>query len=285
MRRSNRADDRVTQPIQTAAALVLATADPSLKADAARACAARWQSGALVPPEPGAAPEAPQRPARPDAPALLPPAQVPRRRLGSVEGRIALLHAVAHIEFNAIDLAFDLVGRFGGDPRIADADRHRFVSDWISVGDDEARHFQMVRARLNALGADYGDLPAHDGLWEAAEATAGDLAARLAIAPMVLEARGLDVTPGMMEKLRSVGDTTSADILNIIYTEEVGHVAAGRRWFEALCQSEGRDPRDRFHQLVKTHFKGELKRPFNAKARDQAGLPGDWYEPLAGVTP
>jgi uncharacterized ferritin-like protein (DUF455 family) len=208
---------------------------------------------------------------------------VPRRRLGTQEGRFALLHAVAHIEFNAIDLAFDLVARLGGDRRIADADRARFVSDWISVGDDEARHFQMVRARLHDLGGEYGDLPAHDGLWEAADATADDLAARLAVAPMVLEARGLDVTPGMIEKLRSVDDHESADILQVIYTEEVGHVAAGRRWFEAVCATEAADPRDRFQSLVRERFKGDLKRPFNADARDRAGLPGDWYEPLADI--
>ena len=232
-------------------------------------------------PRAGAASAAPDRPARPDRPELKPPGQVPRRRLGSVAGRFALLHAVAHIEFNAIDLAFDLVARFGGDPRIEEAERHRFISDWIAVGDDEARHFQMVRRRLQDLGGDYGDLPAHDGLWEAAGATADDLAARLAVAPMVLEARGLDVTPGMIDKLRAVDDHESADILEVIYREEVGHVAAGRRWFEAVCRSETADPKARFQSLVSERFKGDLKRPFNTDARGRAGLPGDWYEPLA----
>jgi uncharacterized ferritin-like protein (DUF455 family) len=192
---------------------------------------------------------------------------------------------VAHIEFNAIDLAFDLVARFGGDVRIRDEDRTAFISDWISVGDDEARHFMMVRDRLKALGGDYGDLPAHDGLWNAAEATAEDLAARLAVAPMVLEARGLDVTPGMIERLRSAGDMESADILTVIYTEEVGHVAAGRRWFEAVCTAENADPRARFQSLVSLYFKGDLKRPFNEEARGAAGLPADWYAPLAAPSP
>ncbi len=269
--------------LQAAAADVLETEDPTAKAKAARRCAAAWRAGELALPEPGAPGLAPPRPARPSKPELLPPGQVPRRRLGTVAGRFALLHAVAHIEFNAIDLAFDLVARFGGDRRISDAKRYSFVSDWIGVGDDEARHFQMVRGRLNELGGDYGDLPAHDGLWEAAEATAEDLAARLAVAPMVLEARGLDVTPGMMEKLRSVGDADSAAILNVIYTEEVGHVAAGRRWFETVCKAEQQDPQARFHVLVKQYFKGDLKRPFNTEARDRAGVPGDWYEPLAGA--
>jgi uncharacterized ferritin-like protein (DUF455 family) len=269
--------------VQTAAARVLNVADPSEKAAAARACAAAWRASELSLPSTGAASIAPPRPARPARPELKAPGQVPRRRLGTLEGRFALLHAVAHIEFNASDLAVDLVARFGGDPRIADTDRHSFVSDWISVGDDEARHFQMVRARLHELGADYGDLPAHDGLWEAAEATADDLAARLAVAPMVLEARGLDVTPGMIEKLVSVGDRDSAGILEVIYTEEVGHVAAGRRWFEAVCASDEVDPRVCFQTLVRERFKADLKRPFNAEARNRAGLPGDWYEPLADV--
>lgn len=270
--------------LQQTAVKVLTTAEPTAKSAAARDCAARWRAGALSLPEPGATSLAPARPARPEAPELLPPGQVPRRRLGTVAGRIALLHAVAHIEFNAIDLAFDMIARFGGDPRIADSDRHAFVSDWVSVGDDEARHFMMVRDRLQTLGADYGELPAHDGLWEAAAATSGDLAARLAIAPMVLEARGLDVTPGMIDKLKSVDDPDSAAVLNVIYTEEVAHVAAGRRWFEAVCASEGEDPTERFHTLVKSHFKGELKRPFNTPARDRAGMPGDWYEPLADLS-
>ena len=169
--------------VQAAAARVLLTGDAQAKADAARACAAAWRGHELEAPQAGAASTAPGRPARPDRPELKPPGQVPRRRLGSVAGRFALLHAVAHIEFNAIDLAFDLIARFGGDARINSDERHAFVSDWISVGDDEARHFQMVRRRLRELGGDYGDLPAHDGLWEAAEATSDDLAARLAVAP------------------------------------------------------------------------------------------------------
>lgn len=267
--------------VQGAAAHVLMTAEPEDKARAARACAALWREGRVQAPRSGQSNAAPDRPARPDRPALKPPAQVPRRRLGGQAGRFALLHAIAHIEFNAIDLAFDMVARFGGDARINDDDRHAFITDWISVGDDEARHFAMVRERLKEWGGDYGDLPAHDGLWEAALETRGDLAARLAVAPMVLEARGLDVTPGMITRLRSVGDCASAAILQTIYDEEIAHVAAGRRWFEALCRREGADPQSRFQTLVTRHFKGGLKRPFNAEARNQAGLPQDWYAPLA----
>lgn len=246
----------------------------------ARATAAAWRDGALVPPAAGAGSLAPDRPARPDRPELKPPGQVPRRRLGTPAGRFALMHAVAHIEFNAIDLAFDMAARFSGDPRFTDSQRRAFISDWIAVGDDEARHFMLVREQLARLGGDYGDLPAHDGLWEAAVATADDLAGRLAVAPMVLEARGLDVTPGMIEKLQSVGDRESAAALEIIYTEEVAHVAAGRRWFEALCAAEGEDPEARFQALVRRYFKGDLKRPFNTPARERAGMPQDWYEPL-----
>jgi uncharacterized ferritin-like protein (DUF455 family) len=267
--------------VQEAAAEVLATAGADDKAAIARYCAEQWRTGALASARPHGPSRAPDRPARPACPELTPPGQVPRRRLGSPEGRFALLHAVAHIEFNAIDLAFDLIARFAGDPRLADEERDAFVSDWIAVGDDEARHFLLVRERLNALHGDYGDLPAHDGLWSAAEATAGDLAARLAVAPMVLEARGLDVTPGMIERLRGVGDHESSQALGVIYAEEVGHVAAGRRWFEAVCKAENADPRTRFQELVRRYFKGELKQPFNEDARAAAGLPADWYAPLA----
>ncbi|MEQ8404419.1 MAG: ferritin-like domain-containing protein [Oceanicaulis sp.] len=259
---------------------MLAEPGADAKPARARAVAAAWRAGELDSPGAGAGSLAPDRPARPDRPELKPPGQVPRRRLGTPAGRFALLHAVAHIEFNAIDLAFDMVARFSGDDRLSKAERRAFISDWIAVGDDEARHFLLVREQLARLGGDYGDLPAHDGLWEAASATANDLMGRLAVAPMVLEARGLDVTPGMIEKLNSVGDRESAAALEIIYTEEVAHVAAGRRWFETLCAAEGDEPEGRFQALVKQYFKGDLKRPFNIPARTSAGMPQDWYAPL-----
>ena len=259
---------------------VLAGASADDKPAEARRVAAAWRAGELKTPKAGDAVAVPDRPARPETPALVPPGKVKRRRLTSPAGRFALLHAVAHIEFNAIDLAFDLIARFGADPRIADMARAAFITDWIGVGDDEARHFMMVRERLGELGGDYGDLPAHDGLWSAAEATADDLAARLAIAPMVLEARGLDVTPGMIERLRGAGDPASAAPLETIYAEEIGHVACGRRWFEHVCAREGEDPQVRFQTLVSERFKGGLKPPFNAEARERAGLPEDFYAPL-----
>ena len=272
----------MTRPDVRAAALeVLEAADPPAKAAAARSVAARWRAGALASPASGAESLAPDRPARPIRPALAPPGKVPRRRLNSEAGRFALLHAVAHIEFNAIDLAYDLIARFGGDPRIAAADRAAFIGDWIDVGDDEARHFGLVCERLGALGGEYGDLPAHDGLWDAARSTSDDLAARLAVAPMVLEARGLDVTPGMIERLRSAGDDESAAALEVIYRDEIGHVAAGARWFDHLCAVEGADRESRFRELVSTRFKGDLKPPFNIDARRRAGMPRRLYEPLA----
>jgi len=263
------------------AARVVATADPSEKVRLAHETTQAWRAGQLRAPEPGAPSCAPDAPGRPPRPELKPPAQVPKRRLGNPAGRFALMHAVAHIEFNAIDLHFDMVARFAGDARIADEQRLAFVSDWINVGDDEARHFTLVRNRLVEMGGDYGDLPAHDGLWEAASNTAKDLAARLAVAPMVLEARGLDVTPMMIEKLASVGDEASVAILQVIYDEEVGHVAAGARWFEHVCRDETDSAERCFHRLVSTYFRGPLKRPFNEPARSAAGLPGCFYEPLA----
>lgn len=275
----------MTASIGTLAVSVLATETPRDKAAQGREVAAIWQAGNASLPE--TMPEtdeipAPSRPARPE---LVPPAKVPRRRLNSPSGRVALLHAVAHIELNAIDLAFDLVARFAADPRISDDEREAFVDDWIRVGDDESRHFVMVDDRLNQLDAAYGDHPAHNGLWDAAMATQHDLAARLAVAPLVLEARGLDVTPAMIERLVSAGDTDSANVLRIIYNEEIGHVGAGARWFRHLCRNESTDPQTRYQELVRTYFKGGLKPPFNAEARQLAQFPADFYEPLAESGP
>ena len=169
----------------------------------------------------------PQRPARPERPALVAPRGVKKRKVtAAIEGRVALLHALAHIELNAIDLAADLLGRFT-------APAPTFADDWVRVLDEESKHFLLLSERLAALGGSYGDLPAHDGLWQAAEATAHDLLARLAVVPLVLEARGLDVTPTMIAKLDAVGDSESAAVLRIIYADEIGHVAIGRRWFES----------------------------------------------------
>ena len=219
----------------------------------------------------------PLSPKRPQAPTLVSPSDVPRRRLGSVEGRRALLHAVAHIEFNAIDLAVDMIARFGNNPLLPEAMRPEFVGDWIKVADDEARHFSLIRARLQSLGVDYGHFPAHNGLWEAAIATHANFAARLAIAPMVLEARGLDVTPGMINKLNKVGDRESSAILTIIYEDEIGHVATGAKWFHRITKLMGETSQTFFKSLVEEYFKGQLKPPFNHAARTLAGVPETYY--------
>ncbi|WP_291842645.1 ferritin-like domain-containing protein [Maricaulis sp.] len=257
---------------------VLATAVPEAKADRARAVAALWRNGDALLPTSGEAPA--DRPARPDRPVLVAPADVPRRRLNSSAGRVALLHAVAHIEFNAIDLAFDMVARYALDPALSDEVRRDFVDDWVGVGDDEARHFRLITGRLAELGAAYGDFPAHSGLWDAALATGDSLPARLAVAPLVLEARGLDVTPGMINRLASAGDADSADCLRTIYTEEIAHVAAGARWFRHVAARAGRDPVTWFQTLVRKHFSSGLKPPFNTEARLRADLPPEFYQAL-----
>ncbi len=253
-----------------AAAAVLGAAEARTKAEASRAAAHNWRAGAIVAIGDGAAPE---RPARPPRPELKPPREMPKRRAaGTRETRVALLHAVAHIELNAIDLAWDIVARFAS-PDLPRA----FFDDWVRVGDDEAKHFLLLADRLAALGAGYGELPAHDGLWQAAYETRHDLLARLAIVPLVLEARGLDVTPAMIARFELLGAAESAGVLRIIYADEIGHVAAGRRWFEWLCERRGAAPVETWRALVRRHFRGALKPPFNDEARAQAGFASRYY--------
>lgn len=219
----------------------------------------------------------PDRPARPDRPVLMPPRDIPKRgRAGTMGSRIALIHAVAHIELNAIDLALDLMARFAT-PDLPES----FFADWLKVADDEARHFLMLRGRLLTLEADYGDLPAHDGLWEAANATSGDILARLAVAHMVLEARGLDVTPAMIERFSRLGDEDTANVLKTIYADEITHVATASDWFTRLSGLSGKARDQRWQELVRQGFGGKLKPPFNAAARRAAGMQPGMYEPLA----
>ncbi len=205
-----------------------------------------------------------QVPGRPERPVLVLPRAVPRRGLGTAEGRAALVHAVTHIEFNAINLALDAVCRFDGLPLA-------FYRDWISVARDEARHFRMLRGRLLELGYDYGDFAAHNGLWEAAEKTAHDALVRMALVPRVLEARGLDVTPAIIARLRDVGDLETLALLQIILAEEVRHVAIGTHWFRHLCAQRGVEPAATFKQLLAGHGV-RLQPPFNREARRQAGF-------------
>ncbi|MBK6706975.1 MAG: ferritin-like domain-containing protein [Sphingomonadales bacterium] len=252
---------------------VLETADPQAKLMRARAVARDWRLGRL---EHGFDARMPDYPARPDQPELLAPRFMPkRRRAGSERARIAMLHALAHIEFVAIDLAFDLVGRFGGQfPR-------DFADDWLRVGADEAMHFALLDRRLKQLGSHYGAMPAHEGLWEAAYATRSDVLARLAIVPMVLEARGLDVTPATVERFAAQGDSVSARILQRIYNDEIRHVYAGTKWFESGCLIVEKLPKPYWKVLVNLHFRGAIKPPFNDSARSKAGLTRDYYMQVA----
>lgn len=203
-------------------------------------------------------------PGRPERPRLVHPREVPRRALGRIEGRIALAHAVAHIEFNAIHLALDAALRFVGLPR-------EFYSDWLKVAQDEARHFTLLRDWLRANGADYGDCDAHNGLWEAADKTAHDALVRMALVPRVLEARGLDVTPGMIQRLRDVGEQPLAVALMVILEEEVSHVAIGTRWYRHLCDERGVNPVVTFRRLLRDYHVA-LRPPFNREARYRAGF-------------
>ncbi|WP_428679111.1 ferritin-like domain-containing protein [Sphingopyxis sp.] len=261
------------QTLGEAARAVLLTPDPQEKRRAARTLARAWLRGDLAHRCDVAMPE---RPAWPTKPQLLPPGRMPaRRKGGSARGRIAMIHALAHIEFVAIDLAVDLVGRFGGEfPR-------RFVDDWIGVAADEAMHFALLDRRLRQLGSFYGDLPAHAGLWESAEATSDDALARLAIVPMVLEARGLDVTPAMIERFRAAGDEASAKILSRIFNDEIRHVTAGTVWFNQKCDELGFNAVETWQSLVKSRFRGSLRPPFNDSARHEAGLTQDFYAVIA----
>ena len=264
----------MTASIAQACRGVLLTSVPRAKVMAAREVARLWRRGALAHAFDVAMPD---RPARPQRPELLPPNRMPKRgKAGSERSRIALLHALAHIEFGAIDLAFDMAGRFGA------AFPHRFIDDWLSVGADEALHFALLDRRLRTLGAAYGALPAHDGLWEAAAETAHDVGARLAVVPMVLEARGLDVTPATLSAFERTGDARSAAILGRIYRDEIRHVAIGTAWFKSWCESRQLAPAPEWQRLIRLHFRGVVKPPFNDSARGQAGLSRDFY---AGVAP
>ncbi|MHA6344166.1 ferritin-like domain-containing protein [Roseivivax sp. CAU 1761] len=256
---------------------VLTTADGRAKTARSRAHAARWQAaraaGAALPVGRAAPPD---RPARPAAPELRDPRDVPRRRPGSPAGRIALLHAVAHIELNAVDLHWDLIARFTDTPMPPG-----FYDDWVKAADEESKHFNLMCDCLEGAGSHYGALPAHAGMWRAAEDTRDDILGRLAVVPMVLEARGLDVTPGMIELFRKAGAADAVAALETIYAEEVGHVAYGSKWFHFLCGRGEIDPLPKFHELVRRYFHGPLKPPFNAEKRAEAGLAPDFYWPLA----
>jgi uncharacterized ferritin-like protein (DUF455 family) len=247
-----------------AAAACLGEPDPSRKQSMTRTVSEQWRMGQLSSDLPGSAPvlDIPGRPARPE---LVPPRDLKARKLSSPQGRAAMIHAVAHIEFNAINLAWDAVQRFRGMPP-------DFYGDWIQVAAEEAEHFGLMRDRLRDLGYDYGDFPAHDGLWEMARCTAHDPLVRMALVPRVLEARGLDVTPGMIARFEAAGDVETAARLGVILRDEVSHVAAGSRWFRRLCDARGLDPEPVYFDLLGQYLRAEIRCPLNLQARREAGF-------------
>ena len=242
--------------------------DPDAKAAAVAALQQAWQAGnlGLDAQAPLVAPSV--LPGRPDRPRLVLPRDLPPRSPHQPEGHAALIHSVAHIEFNAINLALDAVWRFAGLPRA-------YYEDWLRVAAEEALHFSLLQAHLVSLGWRYGDFDAHDGLWTMTERTAADPLARMALVPRLLEARGLDATPPMQRRLRQAGDLRAVEILDIILRDEIGHVAVGNRWFHHLCQERGLEPLSTFAALARAHGAPRLKPPFNLQARQQAGFRAD----------
>ncbi len=256
----------------------LAEADPARKVALSLACGARiarddFRLPADAPPAPPVG-----EPGRPARPRLVEPRHLPQRGLGRLEGRAAFVHAVAHIEFNAINLAWDAAWRFRGLPRA-------YHADWASVAWDEARHFALLQRRLARMGQAYGDFDAHDGLWTMCRRTEHDALARMALVPRVLEARGLDVTPGMIRRLALVGDAATVAALETILAEEVRHVAVGTRWFQHLCAGRGLPPRETFLALVREHCAHLVRGPFNTAARIEAGFDAAELAALEAMAP
>ncbi len=255
----------VGSELRTEALSLLCETDPTRKVALTRALHTQWLAQAIdVDPAAELQPQA-ALPGRPDRPALVPPREVGKRAMNTVEGRAALIHALALIEFNAINLALDAVWRFSGMPR-------EFYGDWLQVAAEEALHFSLLDAHLRTLGHAYGDFGAHNSLWEMAEKTAGDITARMALVPRTLEARGLDATPAVRAKLAQVGDHEAAAILDIILRDEVGHVAIGNRWYRWLCERDGSDPVALYAELSLRYKAPQPRGPFNVDARRAAGF-------------
>jgi uncharacterized ferritin-like protein (DUF455 family) len=262
--------------VRRAALAILREHEPAAKAararalwDAARAETARIDPDAMLA-DPG---DLPGRPARPE---LVEPSSLKRRGMQSEAGRAVLLHALAHIEFNAINLALDAVWRFPSMPQ-------DFYLDWLKVAAEEAHHFSLLSARLAEFGHAYGDFPAHDGLWEMAQRTRGDVLARMALVPRTLEARGLDASPPIRKRLAQAGDHASAAILDVILRDEIGHVLIGNRWFRFLCDAKGLDPHPAYERLADAYRAPKLRGPFNFEARRDAGFDEAELRALAGL--
>ena len=262
--------------LYAAALRCLLATDPEQKIRLAPQLQQAWLAGELQRSAQALPAQKIEIPGRPAKPVLVLPKQMKQRKLQHVEGRIALLHAVAHIEFNAINLALDAVYRFREMPEA-------YYSDWLQVAAEEAYHFALVRTRLRELGADYGDLPAHNGLWEHALKTDHDVLVRMALVPRVLEARGLDVTPPMMERLREVGDEATADVLAIILRDEVGHVRMGSHWYRYCCELRGVEPESTFRQLLREVLQAPVRGPLYREGRLQAGFSTEELEQLKSL--
>lgn len=254
----------LSQSIFEAAWTCLLASEVDQKLSLTHQAAAQWRAGGYGLIDVGDV-EAIAEAGRPARPALVLPKDLPRRRLTSPEGLAAMWHAIAHIEFNAINLAWDAVYRFRDMPS-------GYYDDWVRIADEEAMHFALIRDHLRELGYDYGDFSAHNGLWEMARKTADDVLVRMALVPRVLEARGLDVTPGITRKLTAAGDTRAEAILAVIFRDEIGHVEAGTRWFNYCCGLRGLAPEPTFFALLEQYMKGEVRGPFQRTARLQAGF-------------
>ena len=257
---------------------LLQLADPALKATQTRALWQAEQAAPLALDSAEILAEPPDLPGRPALPRRVPADQVPRRSPFTLAGRAALLHAICHIEFNAINLALDAIWRFAGMPEA-------YYRDWLRVAGEEALHFSLLREHLQGLGFDYGDFDAHDGLWRMTAATAGDITARMALVPRTLEARGLDATPPIQAKLRKAGDLRAVEILDIILRDEIGHVAIGNHWYRWLCARDGLDALALYPELVAKYMAPRLRPPFNLAARRAAGFSADELSALAGPSP
>ncbi|RYR41636.1 hypothetical protein Ahy_A08g038043 isoform B [Arachis hypogaea] len=301
-RRRNQMSSHKEETLVEAALRVLNTADPFEKARLGDSVASRWLHGAIaLPYHPSRNLPVPDRPARLSNVKLVAPSLMPKLgKAGSLQSRIAIVHSLAHTESWAIDLSWDIIARFGKQ----EAMPREFFTDFVKVAQDEGRHFTLLAARLEELGSYYGALPAHDGLWDSATATSKDLLSRLAVEHCVHEARGLDVLPTTISRFRNGGDDTTAELLErVVYPEEITHCAAGVKWFKYLCQrsrklapdteeqevcslqnemtTEENEVIPKFHEIVRTYFRGPLKPPFNETARKAAGFGPEWYEPLA----
>ena len=252
------------------------TTNCTTKVQFTRALVRRWQLGAKFSLVSDDQPQPIDIPGRPSRPNLVDPRDLPRRRFNNASGSAALLHAITHIEFNAINLALDAVYRFRDMPR-------DYYDDWLSVADDEARHFVLLKDRLQAIGFSYGDFDAHNGLWDMAIRTGHDVLVRMALVPRVMEARGLDVTPGMIEKLCAIGDLESADVLRIIMDEEVRHVEIGSRWFHYLCDQRHIPREHTYLDLMQQYAKGKVKPPLHRQARLAAGFSERELQYLEGL--